>query len=87
MNESSSRVAAVVPSSQRQVLRAFGEEVHLRLTGEQAGGCQALWTEITPSGFETFFARCAEEYAKPGSPDMGRIAAISAEHGIHFVEP
>ena len=39
----------------------------------------------TPSGFETFFARCAEEFSKPGPPDMARIIEISAEHGIHFV--
>lgn len=39
-----------------------------------------------PSGFETFFTRCAEEFAKPGGPDMARIFAISAEHGIHYVE-
>jgi mannose-6-phosphate isomerase-like protein (cupin superfamily) len=40
----------------------------------------------TPSGFENFFARCAEEFAKPGEPDMGRIVEIGAEHGIHFVQ-
>lgn len=34
----------------------------------------------TPSGFEVFFAR-------PGGPDMPRIFEISAEHGIHFVNP
>jgi quercetin dioxygenase-like cupin family protein len=39
----------------------------------------------SPSGFETFFARCAEEFAKPGGPDMNRIVQVSAEHGIHFV--
>jgi len=38
-----------------------------------------------PSGFEIFFARCAEEFAKPGGPDMARIVEISAEHGIHYV--
>jgi hypothetical protein len=38
-----------------------------------------------PAGFETFFARCAQEFAKPGGPDMQRIAAISAEHGIHHL--
>ena len=40
----------------------------------------------TPSGFEKFFARCVEEFAKPGGPDMGRIMQIGAEHGIHFVQ-
>ena len=38
-----------------------------------------------PSGFEIFFARCAEEFARPTPTDMQRIIAISAEHGIHFV--
>ena len=38
-----------------------------------------------PSGFEIFFARCAEEFKRPGGPDMDRIAAISAEHGIHYL--
>lgn len=40
----------------------------------------------TPSGFEKFFARCAEEFAKPGRPDMSRIIEIGVEHGIHFVQ-
>ena len=45
------------------------------------------WTELTtaPGGFDRYFARCAEEFAKGGAPDMERIVAISAEHGIHFV--
>jgi hypothetical protein len=28
-----------------------------------------------------FFARCAEEFAKPGGPNMGRIIEITNEHG------
>jgi mannose-6-phosphate isomerase-like protein (cupin superfamily) len=44
------------------------------------------WTFFMPSGFETFFERCAVEFAKPGPPDMDRIKAISAEQGIHYVE-
>ncbi len=40
----------------------------------------------SPAGFETFFSRCAEEFDKPGGPDMERIVEISAEHGIHFVQ-
>jgi quercetin dioxygenase-like cupin family protein len=39
----------------------------------------------TPSGFEKFFAAAAEEFAKPGGPDMKRAVQIAAEHGIHFV--
>lgn len=135
------------------VLRAFGEEVTIRLGGAETGGKLCVFTEVTPpgggppphdheaedewfmplqgrvefllegtwrevpvgatvfvprgavhtfrnpgqaplemlihtmpAGFETFFARCAEEFAKPTPPDMARIAAIGAEHGIHFVE-
>lgn len=44
-----------------------------------------MLVQTTPAGFETFFERCAEEFAKPGPPDMARIMEISAEHGIHFV--
>jgi quercetin dioxygenase-like cupin family protein len=40
----------------------------------------------TPSGFEKFFARCAEEFVKPGGPDMSRIIEIGVEHGIHFLQ-
>ncbi|MDI1315514.1 cupin domain-containing protein [Prosthecobacter sp.] len=40
-----------------------------------------------PSGFETFFTRCAEEFAKEGGPDMAQITDIAAKHGIHFVHP
>ena len=40
----------------------------------------------TPSGFEKFFARCAEEFAKPGGPETARIIEIGIEHGIHFVQ-
>ena len=39
----------------------------------------------SPCGFETFFARCEREFAKPGPPDMARLVQIAAEHGIHFV--
>lgn len=45
-----------------------------------------MLTHTAPSGFEIFFERCAAEFAKPGPPDMERIIAISAEHGIHFIE-
>lgn len=45
-----------------------------------------MLVQTTPAGFETFFERCAEEFAKPGPPDMQRIVEISAEHGIHFVD-
>jgi mannose-6-phosphate isomerase-like protein (cupin superfamily) len=44
------------------------------------------WVMCNPSGFETFFERCAVEFAKPNGPDMNRITAIGAEHGIHFLE-
>lgn len=47
--------------------------------------CRMLIT-TTPSGFEKFFARCAEEFARSAKPDMSRLIEIGAEHGIHFVQ-
>lgn len=44
-----------------------------------------LLVQITPSGFENFFAAAAIEFAKPGGPDMSRAAMIASEHGIKFV--
>lgn len=41
----------------------------------------------SPAGFDKFFSLSAEEFARPGGPDMARIMAIAAEHGIHFVHP
>lgn len=38
-----------------------------------------------PSGFETFFTRCAEEFNREGGPDMARIMGIAGGHGIRFV--
>lgn len=43
------------------------------------------WILTTPSGFEHFFARCAEEFGSPTGPDMPRIVEISREHGIEVV--
>ncbi len=44
-----------------------------------------LLITTAPSGFEIFFERCAAEFAKEGGPDMERVLAISAEHGIRFL--
>lgn len=44
------------------------------------------WVITTPSGFEVFFARCAEEFAKESGPDMGRILEIINEHGGALLE-
>ena len=44
------------------------------------------WIITTPSGFEVFFTRCADEFAKATPPDMGRIAEIFSEHGITLLE-
>jgi quercetin dioxygenase-like cupin family protein len=41
----------------------------------------------SPSGFETFFARCEAEFNQPSGPDMNRILQIADEHGIHFAAP
>jgi hypothetical protein len=39
---------------------------------------------LTPSGFETFYARCAEVFAQPGPPNFARIAAITREQGYQI---
>jgi len=39
----------------------------------------------SPSGFEIFFTRCAEQFHQEGGPDMGRIMEIATEHGIRFI--
>jgi len=39
----------------------------------------------SPSGFETFFTRCAVEFHREGGCDMGKVVEISAEHGIYYV--
>ncbi len=44
-----------------------------------------LLIQTAPSGFETFFTRCAAEFHQPGGPDMAKIMEISAEHGISYV--
>jgi len=44
-----------------------------------------LLVHITPSGFENFFAAAAAEFARSGEPDMQRVVAIAAEHGIQCV--
>jgi quercetin dioxygenase-like cupin family protein len=44
------------------------------------------WIITTPSGFEVFFSRCADEFAKATLPDIERIAEIFSEHGITLLE-
>ncbi len=39
-----------------------------------------------PAGFDVFFSRCAEEFARPQGPDMPHVMEIAAEHGIHFLK-
>jgi quercetin dioxygenase-like cupin family protein len=149
-NETSISPSIIVPGESR-VIRAFGDELHFHLTGEQTGGRFTMFTDITPpgggppphyhasedetffllegraeffkdgqwlelpvgstvhmprgtlhtfrnpgdrplkqlittspSGFEIFYAKAEAEFAKPGGPDMQRILAFAAEHGIHF---
>ncbi len=44
-----------------------------------------MLVHTAPAGFETFYSRCADEFARPGNPDRNRIHEICAEHGIFFV--
>ncbi len=43
------------------------------------------WIITTPAGFESFFARCADEFCKSGGPEISRIVEISQEHGIELL--
>lgn len=45
------------------------------------------WVLTTPSGFERFFAGCAEAFAAPGGPDMARVMGLLTAHGIELLEP
>lgn len=44
------------------------------------------WIITFPSGFEKFFAACADEFAKDGGPDADRISEIHRNHGIELLE-
>jgi len=43
-------IAVIYPFAGERVLRAFGDEVHLYLTGEETGGSFTQWLAITPPG-------------------------------------
>ncbi len=45
------------------------------------------WVITTGGGFGQFFAQCAGVFDQPAPPDMARILAISAAHGIEYVPP
>lgn len=52
------------------------------------GATPALhWIVTTPSGFERFFARLAEEARRPGGPDLQRYVSINEEHGYTILGP
>jgi hypothetical protein len=44
-----------------------------------------MLVQTAPAGFEAFFERCAEEFAKGGEPEMRKLMAIAMEHGIHLL--
>ncbi len=43
------------------------------------------WIITTPSGFEQFFARFAEELRRSDGPDPQRVMSIMEEHGYRFL--
>ena len=45
------------------------------------------WVINLPSGFERFYARASEVFARGGQPDVQRLAAISREHGYELLVP
>jgi uncharacterized cupin superfamily protein len=54
------------------------------VVGEQPG---RHWVLTTSAEFERFYTRCAEVFAAPGAPDIARLVAIGAEHGMRFLRP
>ena len=38
-------------------------------------------------GFKTMFEEAAVEFARPGGPDLAKVAAIAAAHGVELVPP
>jgi len=66
--------SAFIPKGAVHTFKNVGEKsLHMMIT-------------VSPAGFETFMTRCSEVFAQGGPPDMNRLIAIAAEHGIHFVE-
>ena len=86
----------IVQPGQAQELHAFGNTLSVFLSGEHTNGTLSVtsewippgrhWIITTPSGFETFFARSADEFAQAGGPDRDKIVAIHREHGIELLE-
>ena len=66
--------SAFVPRGQMHTFKNVGE------------GNSRMLLSTSPAGFDVFFSRCSEEWARPGGPDMSRVFQIAAEHGIHFVK-
>lgn len=46
-----------------------------------------LYVIVNSPHLQTFFERCEDPFYQPGGPDMVRISAIGADHGIEFVAP
>lgn len=70
----------VVPGSMVYIPR--GVPHTFEVWGEQPG---RHWVLMSPGGFDRFYARCAEMFAKPGPPDFSQLPAINAEFGIRMV--
>jgi uncharacterized cupin superfamily protein len=45
------------------------------------------WILATPSGFEKCFVACADEFARSGGPDAGKITELLRVQGIELLEP
>ena len=57
---------------------------HVHAFRNVGDGPSRMLLATAPGGFDRYFALCAEEFAKPGGPNMERIVAISSDFGIHF---
>lgn len=45
-----------------------------------------MLVHTAPAGFEDFFAELADACAGAEAPDMEQVVAVSARHGIHYVQ-
>ena len=83
------RVAFFQNQNGRKSVRADRPSCHAArstLSATPASETSRMVISTAPAGFDVFFTRGAEEFAKPQGPDMALVFEIAAEHGIHFLK-
>ena len=82
------RVEFLLEGSWREVAvgrMVYAERGSVHAFRNVGDGALKMLIQLTPAGFERFFERCAEEFARDGGPQMERIVAIGEEHGLRFI--